>query len=270
MALKRILSAIILIPAVLVIIFYFPVLWFAIVTSVVTALALREYNGFVLKEKKGLCIGLLWILPGALLPLILHLYGKIYLAPYFVAVTILFFCVRCFSFKGPEGATREIGLRVFGFLYAGLLFSHFVLIRELTGGQWWILFTFVVVWANDTFAYYGGRRFGRRKLAPMISPGKTVEGAVCGLIGGSVGAILYVWFFNMAIGLPAAIGIALAAGVAGILGDLAESILKRDAGVKDSGSLIPGHGGLLDRVDSLLFAVPVVYYYLLYAEVCSL
>ncbi len=269
MVLKRVLSAIILIPAVLVIVLYFPVLWFAAVTSVVTFLALREYNGFVLKEE-GLWPGLLWILPGALLPLLFHLFGKIYLAPFLVAVTVLFFCVRCFSFKGPEGATREIGLRVFGFLYVGLLFSHFVLVRELSGGQWWILFAFVVVWLNDTFAYYGGRSLGKRKLAPMISPGKTIEGAICGLIGGTLGALLYVWGFKMGIGVASVIGIAFVAGVAGILGDLAESILKRDADVKDSGSLIPGHGGLLDRVDSMLFAVPVVYYYLLYADVCSL
>jgi phosphatidate cytidylyltransferase len=119
---------------------------------------------------------------------------------------------------------------------------------------------------SDTLAFFAGRAFGRRRLAPALSPGKTVEGALGGLVGGVAGA-----FGIRALGLPLlppwhALGLGLLVAAFGIVGDLDESLLKRWAGVKDSGTLFPGHGGMLDRLDALLFGAPVLYYYFLYVS----
>jgi phosphatidate cytidylyltransferase len=133
--------------------------------------------------------------------------------------------------------------------------------HRLANGRIWVLFTLVAVYFGDTTAFYIGRAWGRRKLAPRISPGKTWEGGLGAIIGSLAGALIFrVLFFPQ---LPAVHAVALGAGIGviGQLGDLFESLIKRAAKVKDSGMLIPGHGGLLDRVDSVLFASPFVYYY---------
>jgi phosphatidate cytidylyltransferase len=133
--------------------------------------------------------------------------------------------------------------------------------RGLEEGRIWILFTLVVVYFGDTTAFYVGRAWGKRKLAPKISPSKTVEGGL-GAIGGSIaGALFFRFFFFPQLHTSHALALAVGVGVVGQLGDLFESLLKRSAQVKDSGTLIPGHGGLLDRIDSVLFASPLVYYY---------
>lgn len=124
-----------------------------------------------------------------------------------------------------------------------------------------VIFLLVAVYVGDIAAYYGGRAFGRRRLAPVISPNKTWEGAVSGLLGSIGGALLAPLWFARALPLGDAALLGAALGAIGIVGDLAESLLKRAAGVKDSGSLLPGHGGVLDRTDSLLFAAPALYWY---------
>jgi phosphatidate cytidylyltransferase len=125
-------------------------------------------------------------------------------------------------------------------------------------GLAWVLVVVLATWIGDSLAYLAGRRFGRHKLAPSISPNKTVEGALAGLLGAMVTSLL--WFAASGLGplwIGAAVGII--ASLSGQLGDLAESMLKRQAGVKDSGTSIPGHGGVLDRIDALLLAFPAVY-----------
>src|SRR5262249_1797475 len=124
---------------------------------------------------------------------------------------------------------------------------------------------FFVVWSSDTAAYYIGSSLGRKALAPRVSPKKTVEGAVGGVLGALAAAfIARVWFINR-LSVADCVILGLALGGIGILGDLFESMLKRGAGMKDSAALVPGHGGILDRVDSLLYAGPVLYYYYLFA-----
>ena len=125
-----------------------------------------------------------------------------------------------------------------------------------------VLLVFVLIWANDTFAYLTGRLLGKHKLFERISPGKTVEGSIGGLVFTLAGIMVYSHYVDW-LSLGEAIGLGLIAVVFGTLGDLCESMLKRQAGVKDSGKLIPGHGGILDRFDSILFAMPFVYVYLL-------
>ncbi len=128
-----------------------------------------------------------------------------------------------------------------------------------TAGQHWLLFGLSVNWIGDTAAYYAGRNFGKRKLAPLVSPGKTWEGAFASAISGVILGAVYLPLAIPGTSPVLAAVFGLAANVAGQVGDLAESALKRGAGVKDSGGLLPGHGGLLDRVDSTMFALPVVY-----------
>ena len=153
-------------------------------------------------------------------------------------------------------------VRTFGVIYIALPFSYFILLRGMENGGRWILLLFAVIWANDTFAMLAGKTLGKHKLSPMISPGKTVEGAVGGLAGGGVAALLYNNFLSMGLGLWSVLLLAAVIGVVGIFGDLFESVIKRAAGEKDSGTIIPGHGGMLDRIDSLVFAIPLLYYYL--------
>jgi len=168
-----------------------------------------------------------------------------------------------------EGATVFLGT-----LYLPVLFGYVIHLRQLASygvelwgveaappaGACWLTLVLAGCWAEDIAAYLVGTRLGRRKLCPKISPGKTVEGAIAGLAGSVlVTAALGAWF-----GLPVVHGLALGAlmGVAGQLGDLSESVLKRRAGVKDAGAMLPGHGGVLDRFDSLLFNGPLAFYYL--------
>jgi phosphatidate cytidylyltransferase len=127
---------------------------------------------------------------------------------------------------------------------------------------WWMLFATAINWAGDTFALYGGKAFGRHKLAPLVSPAKTWEGAASSLIATCVLGFLYIRYFLPQVPISQALILCVVGNIAGQLGDLAESAFKRGAGVKDSGTLLPGHGGWLDRVDSTLFSMPVIYWLL--------
>ena len=145
--------------------------------------------------------------------------------------------------------------------YIGVLGAHFVPLRDLDGDGKWVFLAILGTWATDTFAYGVGRLIGRRKIAPRISPGKTLEGTAAGLAGGLVSVIVIAEVLDlpMSIGEAALLGAMLPA--AAVVGDLVESHIKRGAGVKDTSELVPGHGGFLDRLDSLLFTVPLVYYF---------
>lgn len=169
---------------------------------------------------------------------------------------------------------ENTGLTCMALVYLGLPFAHFILLRELTGpvqtlplwgpmslGEallWTVMFA---TWASDTFAYFGGRAFGRTKLLPRVSPKKTREGALCGFIG----CVLTVWLLgNIWLGYPLlpVLLLGIGIGIFAPLGDLVESILKRSCDIKDSGNFFPGHGGVLDRCDSLIFSVPFAYYFI--------
>ncbi|MDO8687267.1 MAG: phosphatidate cytidylyltransferase [Dehalococcoidales bacterium] len=156
-----------------------------------------------------------------------------------------------------------------GILYIGWLLGYIVALRDLDGNrtwQSWVFFAFFTTFASDTAAFFTGRAWGRHKLAPNISPGKTREGA----IGGLLGAIIFSLFFILPtpLRLPMNWGQTILLGglvsIFGQLGDLVESLFKRNMGVKDSGNLLPGHGGVLDRIDSIIFAGIVVYYYVIW------
>lgn len=162
--------------------------------------------------------------------------------------------------RRPAGALGDAGASLFAFGYGAGLLGFLILVRRLAGGVNLLVLFFVTIWLVDVAAYFVGRAFGRRKLAPRLSPGKTVEGSIGGLVVGGVApvAAAVLWpELGLAWGEAAILGVVLAAGT--VLGDLAESALKRDAGVKDTGSLLPGHGGVLDRFDAVLFCAPLYY-----------
>jgi phosphatidate cytidylyltransferase len=165
-------------------------------------------------------------------------------------------------------------LTLSGAVYIGWPIAHFVLLRDLAtplreaplsflgleSGAAWIVLAMVITFASDTTAYFVGRTWGRRQMAPYISPKKSWEGALGGLLGAFIVGALLVPLLGLPIGIATGAVVGAVGSVAGQIGDLAESLIKRQVGVKDSGYLIPGHGGLLDRADSLLFTVPIVYY----------
>jgi phosphatidate cytidylyltransferase len=156
---------------------------------------------------------------------------------------------------------QRLGLSLLGVLYVGFFMPHFVLLRAGDVGWQWVLFTVFAAMGSDSAAYLGGRAFGRHGLAPSISPSKTVEGAVGGLLGAAFIAWLCRMVFFTRLGVGEALGLGVAMSVLAQFGDLCESALKRAFGAKDSGWIIPGHGGILDRLDSLLFPVVFAYYY---------
>lgn len=163
-------------------------------------------------------------------------------------------------FRANRPASLESwALGVAGPLYIGGALGHFLRLRALDHGLEWLALALLSTWICDTGAYFVGRAWGRRRFFPAISPKKTWEGALSGLLSGMAAVMALGWWW---LDLPpwqgAILGVLLA--LAATFGDLAESVIKRQVGVKDSGRLIPGHGGMLDRVDSLLFVVPVVYY----------
>ncbi|HSO73089.1 MAG TPA: phosphatidate cytidylyltransferase [Thermodesulfobacteriota bacterium] len=156
----------------------------------------------------------------------------------------------------------RLGKQLFALCYLPLFLPFFILLRGGPQGVHWIFFVLAVNYAGDTAAYYTGRAFGRHKLAPAVSPKKTREGS----IGGLAANALMAWIFQQTLFMTVSAGelilLGLAVGILSQFGDLLESMLKRASGVKDSGTLFPGHGGVLDRVDSLLLPAPVVYFYL--------
>ena len=150
------------------------------------------------------------------------------------------------------------GIGLIGAVYVGGLLSGLVLLRSVPKYGVWALLTVVFcVWATDTFAYFVGRAFGKRRLAPTLSPKKTVEGAIGGLVGSAIVGAVVAQSQHLSPVIGVVIGVV--AGVAGPLGDLWESALKREAGIKDFGAMLPGHGGVLDRFDSLMFVAPLAY-----------
>lgn len=159
----------------------------------------------------------------------------------------------------PNTPLLEACFNLLSVLYAVVLLSHFYLLRQLPRGIEWTFLTILLVWATDIGAYLIGRQFGRHLLAPQVSPKKTVEGSLGGLLFCIVVAFAF-WRLVGGASWITYIIVGVVVGISAQVGDLFESALKRSAGVKDSGKLIPGHGGILDRFDSLIFALPLVYY----------
>jgi phosphatidate cytidylyltransferase len=186
-------------------------------------------------------------------------------------IVFLFMVPALFNYAGKEVLETESGaqtLRIhvqelmalcFAMVYCVSFPLFMIGIREFSFGQHWLVLTLVIIWASDTFAYFFGLGFGKHRLFELVSPKKSWEGAVGGALGAMAIAVGYAHFFMPNESWIFIGGVALVLSVAGILGDLAESLLKRACQCKDSGSILPGHGGFLDRFDGVVFALPVMY-----------
>lgn len=234
---------------------------FSCFISIVSLLGLGEYYRMALPKRKWL--GIVASIAGAVFPFCVPFLDSSNLLLVLTSVVIVSAVMFLFSLDDIRSAAAETSLFVFGFLYISLLLSHFVLLRALPNGVEWIFLMLLLVMGSDTAAYYVGSSLGRHKLYPAVSPNKSIEGAVGGLAGSVAGAFIakYTFFGGLSVVDCIATGILL--GTLAQLGDLFESLLKRSFGVKDSGWIIPGHGGILDRLDSIIFAVPAVFYYAL-------
>jgi phosphatidate cytidylyltransferase len=183
----------------------------------------------------------------------------------FLSLLLLTFYI-IYSYQRIDDPLLLFSRALFGVMYVGFLGSYFLLLHRLPEGSSWLLVLTAITAGSDSGAYYCGRRFGKHKLCPLVSPNKTIEGAIGGMIAGVAGAVLMAFLLKVQFSLwfliPAAV---LLTGV-GIIGDLTESMIKRATGTKDSGTILRGHGGVLDRIDSLLFAVPVLYYLLVWVQ----
>jgi len=173
--------------------------------------------------------------------------------------------LRLFLAPSPSGSMSDIGPVATGFFYIAVFLSYQWLLRTGENGLEYIFLLYISVWLSDSMAYYIGTYMGRRKLCPSVSPNKTVEGAIGSVAGGVLGAVIVKNIFHipgLSVSRAAAIGIIL--GTTAVAGDLIESMFKRDAGVKDSSNLIPGHGGVLDKIDGFLVAGPALYFIVRY------
>ena len=183
-----------------------------------------------------------------------------------IVLFVLFWCLfvlflfYLLCYGHIENLSHDLTINILGLLYLPFLLGHLIWLRFLGHGEWWVLWFLLVIFAGDTGAFYAGRTFGKTKLYPAVSPGKTWAGVVGGLAASlAVGVLLGKWLLE-GMGVPALAALALVLAVVGLLGDLFESMLKRQVQVKDASNLLPGHGGMLDRLDSILFTAPVVVY----------
>lgn len=254
---QRIISALVGIPLIVLAVWLggIPLI---LLTGLITVLGLREMTEML--EKLGLKPSLwLAVAGGLIMTAGSFLYKDGYPGP--TITIILFMHLLATVALYPRYSLFDSAGTMMGTMYVGLL-NYFYLLRMLPDGWIWLIFTLTATWATDTMAYFVGMAFGRRRIAPALSPKKTLEGAV----GGFAGSILVAAAFSLIysfLPLSKVLLLGLALGAAAQVGDLLESAFKRQAGVKDSSDLIPGHGGILDRIDSTLFTAPLVYYFVL-------
>jgi phosphatidate cytidylyltransferase len=284
---KRVLTAVVLIPVVLLIVFKAPWPVFDFVVAAIVILTLREYldvtDAYGIKPFR-------WItyLVSTFVVLGFTLYNFRWMGwrlPIFEFSVIALAYLLVLIFGVPAVFRRDMkmvvpasAMSVFGVFYIAFSLALLIRLRHMAQSEYLIVFILFSVWGGDIAAYYIGKNFGRHKLAPVVSPNKSWEGAVASVIA-SIGIAVLVFHFRQYInalfthepdpdvldpaplGMLCVVGLGLVSNIAAQFGDLFESALKRGAGVKDSGTLLPGHGGMLDRIDALLFAIPVVWYY---------
>ncbi|HZV81193.1 MAG TPA: phosphatidate cytidylyltransferase [Geobacteraceae bacterium] len=256
---KRLLSAGVALPLLILLILKGSVFLFSIFICLLAFLGVFEFCRMALPQR---------VLPGvataafaSILPYLFYIRSWHYLL---VAITVYLLTSSIyflFRFNDIRQVVAECGALSFSILYVPLLLGYLAMLRAgHLGGKWLFLMMFIVM-CGDSAAYYLGSLFGRRKLYPAVSPNKSIEGALGGLAGSLVGALVFRYLFFPEIVVPLCLVTALVVGAAGQVGDLFESLLKRSCGVKDSGNIIPGHGGVLDRLDSILFAAPVIWFF---------
>lgn len=259
----RIITAIILGLLTIAGVWFLPAWGFNTLVVAVVIIGLVEYSRMFFKDLFGL---LLTTAAGALIALTMLFCPSPADAVVVVLPGLLFVTVLLFMWHAKElvGSAERLGLVIFGVIYIGLAFPFWGWVHAMHMGREFVLLGLAPACLCDTFAYLVGRSFGKRKLASLVSPNKTLEGFAGALIGSVVGTLLIRWLLLPWLPLKLALIFAVAIWITSPMGDLVESLLKRSAGVKDSGNLIPGHGGALDRLDALIFTGPVVYVFARY------
>lgn len=258
----RILTSLIAIPILVYVVLFAPAPVCILLILVAMLLALSEY--FTFTEARG--VGAFrWIGYAMAAAILLSFYfTQTHIELMFPACSAIVLIVALFSRRDIAKAMEASAFTVFGAWYLGGLMGYLVGIRMLdSGGELGsdlLMMLLVVVWSGDTFAYVFGKWIGKHQLAE-VSPNKTWEGAIAGFIFSIAGAIACRYVFVQQLSLMHAAILGALVGITGQIGDLCESLLKRSANIKDSGSIVPGHGGMLDRIDSLLFGAPTIYYY---------
>jgi len=251
---KRILTALALVPVVTWVVLWSPYWAVVAVTALVALLCFHEYSGIAAAYQSG-SMGPFGYAAGLL---ILALPGESYVLLTAIAVTLL---ALTLALRGgdPRAGILRAALLLLGVAYVFGCWRFAPLLAA--ENRYWLMYALVLNWIGDVGAYYVGRSLGRHKLAPIVSPGKSWEGSAASLALSLVFGFFFLRWAIPAVAPATALALTAAANIAGQFGDLCESALKRGAGVKDSSTLLPGHGGMLDRVDSTLFALPVVYLY---------
>ena len=261
---RRIYTVLVLAPLLYAVIRYLPPLAFSGVVVLAGALALFEFYRLCFSNRSPswlMGIGL-----AGFAAVILGAHRPEIIVPSLLAALVGIISLPLFSRAPLEQSLRDGAMTLFGVLYLGLTLGPLSMTRLLPQGEWLIFFLLLVTWASDTGAYYVGTVYGRHRLAPTISPKKTVEGLVGGLIGAIIVAYAVRWWFLPELSGLDCLVLAMLLTITGLWGDLTESAMKRGVGIKDSGGILPGHGGMLDRLDSLLFAAPAFYYYITMAS----
>ena len=251
-----------------------PLPWFTVLLAIWGLLAAWEFYRMT-SARRLMYFGLLWTLifilsrDSRLLSLLEPHFDPELLSPLLFTSAVVLSLFWLVVDKRRDRAFTGWAWMVAGMLYVGWLLGYLVALRGLDDGRNWVMLALLVTFGSDTAAFFVGRALGRHRLAPQISPGKTWEGAIAGICGAVVVVLLFTLPtpLQLDIGYWQAVGLGLAVSVFGQAGDLVESLLKRNTGVKDSGSLLPGHGGFLDRIDSVIFAGVVVYYYVLWVAI---
>ncbi len=274
---KRVITALWGIPLLIALVWFDkPLPWFTVLVAIWGVLATFEFYRLVTASTKVpplTYFGLIWTLLFILsrnsdLRAILEAHFDLnLLTPLLLTSAVMLSLIWLLRRPQKEKAFTSWAWTIAGILYVGWLLSYLVALRGLDDGRNWVFFALFITFASDTAAFFTGSALGKHRLAPHISPGKTWEGT----IGGILGAIIVSLFFilptplTLPLNWGQAILLGLLVSIFGQFGDLVESLFKRNMGVKDSGSLIPGHGGFLDRIDSIVFAGIVVYYYVSFA-----
>ncbi|MFC1593015.1 phosphatidate cytidylyltransferase, partial [Candidatus Omnitrophota bacterium] len=243
--------------------------WFTVLVAIWGVLAAFEFYRLVTTSEVSplTCFGLIWTLffiisrNSDLLSILNPYFDLHLLTPLLLTSAVLLSLIWLLHQPLRQGVFTGWAWTIAGILYLGWLLSYLVALIGLDSGRDWVFFALFTTFASDTAAFFTGRALGKHRLAPHISPGKTWEGAVAGVIGAIIVSLLFT--LNTPLNLPLlywqAILLGLLVSVFGQLGDLVESMFKRNVGVKESGKLVPGHGGILDRTDSIVFTCVVVY-----------
>lgn len=253
-------TALLLAAVFLVALFWGGVPGLAVVMALIATLATIEFYAIVRRERR-LPSELIGLTAVVAMPFAAAAYGAVGLT---AVMGILVISAFFWHVMIRQIRLTDTGVTLFGAVYVGFTLAHVILVREFSDGMWLTLVMIVSVWANDSFAYIAGSAVGKHKMAPRISPKKSWEGFVAGTAGTTAVWLLATQLPGIEVAFGWRLAIGLAASVAAVIGDLAESRIKREVGVKDSGTLLPGHGGYLDRFDSFIM-VAIVTYYMLFA-----